>query len=69
MAGASLVLFVSGDAPVEIRCKGRGFCIGKWGDFFPYLQNLFLFVQKFLNCIPSSIKNACCDAVWCAETS
>lgn len=37
MAGASLVLFVSGDAPVEIQCKGIGNLLYKCQIFSHYL--------------------------------
>lgn len=52
---------------VEKRCKGRGLCVSKWGDFFPYLQKLLLFVQKFLDSVLSSVKDRSSDSVRCSE--
>jgi len=54
---------------IEKRHKGIGFGDDMWGDFFPYLQILFLFTQKFLDGVLSSVKNACGDTVRCPETS
>ena len=52
---------------IEKRCKGRGFWNGMWGDFFPYLQNLFLLMQKFLDCVRSPVKDSRRDTVRCPE--
>lgn len=52
---------------VEKRCKGTGLWDSMWGDFFPYLQNLFLFMQKFLYCVLSSIEDSRRNTVWCPE--
>jgi len=38
-----------------------------WGDFFPFLRNLQLSAQKFLNGILPSVENLRCDAVGCPE--
>lgn len=52
---------------VEKRCKGRGLGISMWGDFFPYLQNLFLFMQKFLYGVLPSVEDSRRNTVWCPE--
>ena len=52
---------------VEKRCKGRGLGISMWGDFFPYLQNLFLFMQKFLYGVLPSVEDSRRNTVGCPE--
>ena len=52
---------------VEKRCKGTGLWDSMWGDFCPYLQNLFLFMQKFLYGVLSSIEDSRRNTVWCPE--
>jgi len=52
---------------VEKRCEGIGFLVSMWGDIFPYLQNLFLFMQKFLYCVRSSIEDSRSNTVGSPE--
>ena len=51
----------------ESECKGTGSPVGRWGDFFPFFQNLRLCAQKFLDCVRSSVKDSRRDTVRCPE--